>query len=75
MSSPMTDRRSPDAESIGKESVPLDQRLQGAILHVACEPFDIETGGAGSGEDMIEADGAVRPRQRPVKRLVEVLRP
>ena len=71
----MTGRRSPDAESIGKEGVPLDQRLQGAILHVACEPFAIKTGGAGSGEDMIEADEAVRPQQRPVIRIVEVLRP
>ena len=44
-------------------------------LHVAREPLGIEADGAGDGEDAIEVAGAVRPQQRPVKRLVEALRP
>ena len=68
-------RRSPDAESIGEDGVPLDQRIQGGVLHVARKPLGIEADGAGDGEDVIEVEGAVRPQQRPVKRLVEALRP
>ena len=45
------------------------------IFHVAHKPFGIEADGAGDGEDVIEVEGAVRPQQRPVKRLVEALRP
>ena len=45
------------------------------ILHVARKPFGIEADGAGDAEDVIEVEGAVRPQQRPVKRLVEALRP
>ena len=55
--------------------VPLDQRIRGGIFHVARKPFGIEADGAGDGEDVIEVEGAVRPRQRPVKRLAEALRP
>ena len=51
-------RRSPDAESIGEDGVPLDQRIQGGVLHVAHEPLGIETDGAGDGEDVIEVEGA-----------------
>ena len=44
------------------------------IFHVARKPFGIEADGAGDGEDVIEVEGAVRPQQRPVKRLVQALR-
>ena len=68
-------RRSPDAESIGEDGILPDQRVQGGALHVAHEPLGIEAHGAGDDEDVIEVEGAVRPQQRPVKRLVEALRP
>ena len=68
-------RRSPDAESIGEDGIPLDRRIHGGIFHVARKPLGIEADGAGDGEDAIEVEGAVRPQQRPVKRLVEALRP
>ena len=68
-------RRSPDAQSIGEDSVPRDQRIQGRVLHVAHKPFGIETDGAGDGEDVIEVEGAVCPQQHPAKRLAEALRP
>ena len=67
--------RSPDAESIGEDGVPLDWRIQVGIFHVAREPLGIETEGAGDGEDVIEVEGAVRPQQLPVNRLVVALRP
>ena len=54
--------------------VPLDQPIQGGVLHVARKPFGIEADGAGDGQDVIEVEGAVRPQQRPVKRPVEALR-
>ena len=41
-------RRSPDAEYIGADGVPHDQRIQGGILHVAREPLGFEAGGAGA---------------------------
>ena len=69
------DRRSPDAESIGEDGLPLDQRIQAGIFHVARKPFGIEADGAGDAQDVIEVEGAVRPRQRPVKRLLGALRP
>ena len=76
MPSPMTKAGVPlTRESIGEDGVPLDQRIQGGILHVARKPLGIEADGAGDGEDVIEVEGAVRPQQRPVKRLVEALRP
>ena len=51
-------RRSPDAQSIGEDSVPRDQRIHGLVLHVAHKPFGIEADGAGDGEDVIEIEGA-----------------
>ena len=58
-------RRSPDAESIGEDGVPLDQHIQGGVLHVAREPFGIEADGAGDGEDVIEVEGASAPSSAP----------
>ena len=76
MPSPMTKAgRSPDAQSIGEDGVPLDRRIQGRVLHVARKPFGIEADGAGDGEDVVEVEGAVHPQQRPVKWLAEALRP
>ena len=76
MPSPMTKAGVPlTRESIGEDRVPLDQRIQGRVLHVARKPLGIEADGAGDGEDAIEVEGAVRPQQRPVKRLVQALRP
>ena len=58
-----------------KAGVPLDQRIQTGIFHVAHEPLDIESNGAGDAQDMVKVEGAVRPQQRPVERLLEALRP
>ena len=54
-------RHSPDAQSIGEDGVPRDQRIQGRVLHVARKPFGIEADGAGDGEDVIEVEGASAP--------------
>ena len=45
------------------------------VLHVARKALGIEADGAGDGDDVIEVEGAVHLQQRPVKRLVEALRP
>ena len=45
------------------------------IFYVARKPLGIEADGAGDGEDAIAVEGAIRPQQRPVKRLVQALRP
>ena len=54
-------RRSPDAQSIGGDGVPLDQRIHGLVLHVAHKPFGIEADGAGNAQDVIEVEGASAP--------------
>ena len=51
----------PNAESIGEDGVPLDQRIQGGIFHVAREPLGIEADGTGDGDDVIEVEGASAP--------------
>ena len=63
------------APHFGEDGVPLDRRIQGGVLHVAREALGIEADGAGNAQDVIEVEGAVRPQQRPVKRLVKALRP
>ena len=68
-------RRSPSAESIGEYDVPLDQRIQGGIFHIARKALGIEADGARDGEDAIEVEVAVRPQHRRVRQLVEALRP
>ena len=75
MPSPITKAGVPrDAQSFGEDGVPLDQRIQEGIFHIARAPLGIEADGAGDGEDVIEVEGTLRPQQRPVKRLVEALR-
>ena len=61
--------------TLARHGVPIDQRVDGRILHVAREPVVVEADRARDLENVVEVEGAVGTHQRPVKRLVEALRP